>query len=279
MKVLCDVCGVEGATLLCCADEAALCGACDGRVHSANKFAGKHRRLSLLHPSASSSSSSSSRHSRPLPLCDICKEQRGFVFCQEDRAILCRDCDVPIHTANIHASRHSRFLLTGILLSDTPVSSPSSSSCPQRPPEETAAFSGGGSSITDYLTKMLPGWRVEDFLFDDDGAAAAEAGRGGDCFACEALPAVEGELGDLLSGYWIAPDGDNLPIWLPPSSGVINTDAVTVAAAPHEPPPALPVQNLMEESRHGWTGASVFVVPQLEYERRCTRVEGIRTSL
>nr|AXY87614.1 B-box zinc finger protein-like protein [Cymbidium goeringii] len=180
MKIQCDVCGVKQASVLCCADEAALCSGCDCRIHSANKLAGKHRRFSLLLPSH-----------RPLPLCDICKKKNGFVFCQEDRKILCRDCDVSIHTANVHAGRHSRFLLTGIRLSSSPIPSPedevdSNSKIEEQPLRKTAATKlkdedsggSGGSSITDYLMKMLPGWRVDDFLFDDPAADENEAGAG-----------------------------------------------------------------------------------------------------
>lgn len=39
------------------------------------------------------------------------------MFCQEDRALVCRECDIPIHKANIHTQNHNRFLLTGIKLS------------------------------------------------------------------------------------------------------------------------------------------------------------------
>lgn len=70
MKVQCDGCGTEAASVFCCADEAALCDTCDRRVHRANKLASKHRRFSLLHPSSLSSSSSSAQ---PPPLCDICQ--------------------------------------------------------------------------------------------------------------------------------------------------------------------------------------------------------------
>ena len=71
MKVQCDVCAAEAASVFCCADEAALCDACDRRVHRANKLAGKHRRFSLLHPSPSTTTSSSAQ-TKP-PLCDICQ--------------------------------------------------------------------------------------------------------------------------------------------------------------------------------------------------------------
>ncbi|XP_047077225.1 B-box zinc finger protein 20-like [Lolium rigidum] len=187
MKVQCDVCAAEAASVFCCADEAALCDACDRRVHRANKLAGKHRRFSLLHPSSSSSVAQ-----MPPPLCDICQEKRGFLFCKEDRAILCRECDAAVHTASDLATRHARYLLTGVRISSEPAASPAP---PSQEEENTGSFccsgdddtaapqtshgaSSGGSSISEYLTKTLPGWHVEDFLVDDATAAAAASASG-----------------------------------------------------------------------------------------------------
>ncbi|KAJ7981892.1 Zinc finger, B-box [Quillaja saponaria] len=102
MKIQCNVCEASEAKVLCCADEAALCWECDEKVHAANKLASKHQRVPL--------SSSSSQ----MPKCDICQETVGYFFCLEDRALLCRKCDVAIHTANTHVSSHRRFLLTGV---------------------------------------------------------------------------------------------------------------------------------------------------------------------
>lgn len=44
------------------------------------------------------------------------QERRAFLFCKEDRAILCRECDLPIHKASEHTQKHDRFLLTGVKL-------------------------------------------------------------------------------------------------------------------------------------------------------------------
>lgn len=111
------------------------------------------------------------------------------MFCKEDRAILCRECDAPVHSASDMTRRHSRFLLTGVRLSSASVDSAG-------PPEEeeeeeeqenssslgcnddacsagagaTTASASDGSSISEYLTKTLPGWHVEDFLIDDASA-------------------------------------------------------------------------------------------------------------
>ncbi|OEL25514.1 B-box zinc finger protein 22 [Dichanthelium oligosanthes] len=103
MKVLCSACEAAEARVLCCADEAALCARCDRDVHAANRLAGKHHRLPLQPPAAVSA-----------PDCDICQESHAYFFCVEDRALLCRSCDVAVHTANAFASTHRRFLLTGV---------------------------------------------------------------------------------------------------------------------------------------------------------------------
>ncbi len=79
MKIQCDVCEKAPATVICCADEAALCAKCDIEVHAANKLASKHQRLLLQ------------SLSNTLPPCDICQEKAAFIFCVEDRALFCRD--------------------------------------------------------------------------------------------------------------------------------------------------------------------------------------------
>ncbi|XP_078164193.1 B-box zinc finger protein 22-like [Carex rostrata] len=112
MKVLCNACEAAEAVVMCCADEAALCLACDQQVHAANKLAGKHQRISLI--TSSGSTASATGASCSAPKCDICQEGSGYFFCLEDRALLCRNCDISIHSANPYVSSHQRFLLTGV---------------------------------------------------------------------------------------------------------------------------------------------------------------------
>ncbi|CAH2075903.1 unnamed protein product [Thlaspi arvense] len=196
MKIWCDVCDKEEASVFCCADEAALCNGCDRHVHFANKLAGKHLRFSLTSPTF-----------KDAPLCDICGERRALLFCQEDRAILCRQCDIPMHQANEHTKKHNRFLLTGVKISASPSAYPRapnpnsaaglgraktrprsvSSEVPSSASSEVFASSpstttsnyyygleenyhqvsdsgSGSGSISEYLMETLPGWRVEDLL-------------------------------------------------------------------------------------------------------------------
>ncbi|GFY89906.1 salt tolerance homolog2 [Actinidia rufa] len=223
MKIQCDVCAKEEASVFCSADEAALCDGCDWRVHNANKLAGQHLRFSLLNPSSA----------KEAPRCDICQERRAILFCQEDRAILCRECDLPIHQANEHTLTHNRFLLTGARLSPSS-SSPSHpnslssngcdittksvsnehfsnpSSCDKALPASTSTNgrvvdqcvsqenSVLTSSISEYLMETLPGWRVDDFL-DPSGSSNG---------VCKFLdPDVESNLCSFPS--------EDLDIWVP----------------------------------------------------------------
>jgi hypothetical protein len=76
MKIGCDACERAEASVLCCADEAALCRSCDAAVHSANKLAGRHHRVALLpsstaHPSPSPIVDGSGGGGHPA--CDICQ--------------------------------------------------------------------------------------------------------------------------------------------------------------------------------------------------------------
>jgi CRISPR/Cas system-associated protein Cas10 (large subunit of type III CRISPR-Cas system) len=68
MKIQCDVCEKAPATMICCADEAALCAKCDIEVHAANKLASKHQRLHLQSLSSK------------LPRCDICLVKFSLFF-------------------------------------------------------------------------------------------------------------------------------------------------------------------------------------------------------
>ncbi|WVZ88930.1 hypothetical protein U9M48_035397 [Paspalum notatum var. saurae] len=118
MKIGCDACGQAEAAVLCCADEAALCRRCDAAVHSANKLAGRHHRVVLLPSTGASPNAVIDGSSGGHPACDICQEKTGYFFCLEDRALLCRCCDVAVHTAGANVSSHRRFLITGVRVGD-----------------------------------------------------------------------------------------------------------------------------------------------------------------
>lgn len=84
---LCDSCKSATATLYCRPDSAFLCGACDSKIHGANKLASRHPRVSL---------------------CEVCEQAPAHVTCKADAASLCLACDHDIHSANPLAARHDR---------------------------------------------------------------------------------------------------------------------------------------------------------------------------
>ncbi|TVU15407.1 hypothetical protein EJB05_38928, partial [Eragrostis curvula] len=165
MRIQCDACGGAAATVVCCADEAALCARCDVEIHAANKLAGKHQRLPLADSAAA------------LPRCDVCQERPAFVFCVEDRALLCRDCDEPIHVPGTLSGNHQRYLATGIRVGFSSVCGAASAGADSLPPPKGSSKPAAAAKAT--ATKapapapqevpsspFLPssGWAVEDLL-------------------------------------------------------------------------------------------------------------------
>nr|URA29434.1 B-box protein 51 [Muscari aucheri] len=154
MKIQCDACEKAPAVVICCADEAALCERCDVEIHAANKLASKHQRLLL------------ECLSNKLPLCDVCQEKPAFIFCVEDRALFCRDCDEAIHVAGSLSGNHQRYLATGIRVALGSICNKDSGQGHHEPPNQNFALldtkvpttQGSPSSF------MPSAWSVDEFL-------------------------------------------------------------------------------------------------------------------
>lgn len=111
------------------------------------------------------------------PLLPALQEAHAYFFCVEDRALLCRACDMAVHTANAFVSAHRRFLLTGVQVGLQPAAAaqdadphPPAAAEPLQtppPPDRKAAAAGDGSS---------PALLYSDD--DIDWAAGADAGGG-----------------------------------------------------------------------------------------------------
>ncbi|KAF5728798.1 B-box zinc finger protein 24-like [Tripterygium wilfordii] len=152
MKIQCDVCEKAPATVICCADEAALCQKCDVEVHAANKLASKHQRLLLQ------------CLSNKLPRCDICQEKAAFIFCVEDRALFCKDCDEPIHSAGKLSANHQRFLATGIQVAlSSSFTKGTEKSGLDPPPNQSSKQTSTKTPVQPQSSFTSP-WAVEDFL-------------------------------------------------------------------------------------------------------------------
>ncbi|KAF8402291.1 hypothetical protein HHK36_013243 [Tetracentron sinense] len=152
MKIQCDVCERAPATLICCADEAALCAKCDIEVHAANKLASKHQRLLLQ------------SLSNKLPPCDICQEKAAFIFCVEDRALFCRDCDEPIHSASSLSGNHQRFLATGIRVALSANCAKDTDKSSLEPPNKNSQQLAMKMPAQQSSTYTSPSWAVDDLL-------------------------------------------------------------------------------------------------------------------
>ncbi|KAL4187708.1 hypothetical protein AMTRI_Chr09g20390 [Amborella trichopoda] len=96
MRTLCDACEGAPAIFFCAADEAALCRACDNKVHMCNKLASRHVRVRLADPS-------------DVPRCDICENSPAFFYCEIDGSSLCLQCDMAVHVGGKRT--HERYLL------------------------------------------------------------------------------------------------------------------------------------------------------------------------
>ncbi|KAG6409695.1 hypothetical protein SASPL_127737 [Salvia splendens] len=84
---LCDSCKASPVAVFCRADSAFLCGACDAKIHAANKLALRRGRVWI---------------------CEVCEQAPAAFTCKADAAALCAACDRDIHSANPLARRHER---------------------------------------------------------------------------------------------------------------------------------------------------------------------------
>jgi hypothetical protein len=134
MGFTCDACHSEPATLHCFADKASLCRACDSRMHAAKQAGQKHERVALT----------------PLnepTQCDICQEHPAVMFCSEDRALICRRCDLMIHTANEFTKTHHRYILSNVAAGLHGLPEPSSSGASSAAETTTNIQRGGASAM------------------------------------------------------------------------------------------------------------------------------------
>jgi len=174
-SALLDACEGTAATVVCCADEAALCARCDVEIHAANKLASKHQRLPLEALSAR------------LPRCDVCQEKAAFIFCVEDRALFCRDCDEPIHVPGTLSGNHQRYLATGIRVGFASASACSDAcdahdSDHHAPPKATveppqAAVSAAAQQVPSPPQFLPQGWAVDELLQFSDYESSDKARR------------------------------------------------------------------------------------------------------
>lgn len=220
MKIQCDVCEKAPATVICCADEAALCAKCDIEVHAANKLARKHQRLHLQ------------CLSNKLPKCDICQDKPAFIFCVEDRALFCQDCDEPIHAANSLSANHQRLLATGIRVA-------LSGSCnkdtkksllepPNRNPQQVSA-----KVPAQQVSGPTPSWSVDDLLHFSDFESSDKQKEPLEFGELEWLADVGLPGEQITHEAWAAAEVPQLPV---PQSSNASSYRSTKSSTPYKKP-------------------------------------------
>ncbi|RLN28126.1 B-box zinc finger protein 22-like [Panicum miliaceum] len=211
MKVLCSACEAAEASVLCCADDDALCARCDREVHAANRLAGKHQRLPLLAPGGQSAAAVAAAVSPPK--CDICQDCDAYFFCLEDRALLCRSCDVAVHIANAFVSAHRRFLLTGVQVGqELEDPAPEQPEPPPPPPAKSdpapPLYGESDFSWAAGVTGSLADWSAVNEQFGFPAPRHAEAGSRATPKRSPRAPAFGAGQGRVAGGVMDWPLGE-----------------------------------------------------------------------
>jgi hypothetical protein len=206
MKIQCDACEGAAATVVCCADEAALCARCDVEIHAANKLATSpastsasrsrrsppasraatsaryvhHQRMRMRHTHKAGRHELTTRTTTPPRARS--QEKAAFIFCVEDRALFCRDCDEPIHVPGTLSGNHQRYLATGIRVGFASASSACSDACDAHDDSDhharpKAAVSSAAQQVPSPPQFLPQGWAVDELLQFSDCESSDKARR------------------------------------------------------------------------------------------------------
>lgn len=94
------------------------------------------------------------------------QDKTAFIFCVEDRALFCKDCDEAIHSANSRAANHQRFLATGIrvALSTSCNKEAIKSNMDPKPPKSNSQQISPKPTSQHVSGISSPSWAVDDLL-------------------------------------------------------------------------------------------------------------------
>jgi hypothetical protein len=110
-----------------------------------------------------------------------------YAVCHEDRAFLCRECDVSIHSANEHVAKHRRFLMSGVQVELARVGHASTSAMAAAAAPAAAAT----EAETAKRTEKAKGKRKASALVDD-------AQESGDALVPSAGPSAGGQQASFV---------------------------------------------------------------------------------
>jgi hypothetical protein len=90
------------------------------------------------------------------------RDKPVFIFCIEDRALFCQDCDEPIHSAGSLSAKHQQFLATGISVALGSSCKDTEESCLEPPHQKSQQISM--KMPTQQNSSFTSSWAVDDLL-------------------------------------------------------------------------------------------------------------------
>jgi hypothetical protein len=118
----------------------------------------------------------------------LLQEASGYFFCLEDRALLCRDCDVAIHTVNSFVSVHQRFLLTGVQVGLDPAD--------PVPPIAEKHVNAVGGSVNQPVRHQPRRSPTVQFSVEGSASVPTKNVTNGDCSRQNFVPTARAEVVD-----------------------------------------------------------------------------------
>lgn len=94
----------------------------------------------------------------------ILQEKAAFIFCVEDRALFCRDCDEPIHLPGSLSGNHQRLLATGIQVALSSICTKDSETGHPEPPKRSSSKPVMKVPASQPHAFMPSSWAVDDLL-------------------------------------------------------------------------------------------------------------------
>lgn len=91
------------------------------------------------------------------------QDKAAFIFCVEDRALFCQDCDDSIHSASSLSANHQRFLATGIRVALSSSCSKDTGKVNLEPPSQNGKQSNM-KAPTQQPSGAMSSWAVDDLL-------------------------------------------------------------------------------------------------------------------
>lgn len=91
----------------------------------------------------------------------------AFIFCVEDRALFCQDCDESIHVDGTHSANHQRYLATGIRVALSTICNKDSNDNNEPPSEAPAVAAASATKVpaTQVISSFMnSAWDVDEFL-------------------------------------------------------------------------------------------------------------------